>query len=480
MARHSQGLQVLLIVFVMLTVLLGVTTYLNVKKADEKDKALQVANSAKTQAEQATAEKQKELEDLKARMVGATDKSTDEVKKQFADDAQVYAGAKQADSEPAAGAAADKPADAGTPYSRMIASMAATIQARNDALIRARAEAVDYAEKFKNREAASANQVAKFDEGVKTLNQQILTVVKDYHGTQEASALVEAQNVKTVTTAKQYAAAKASAADDAVKNAALAVQKKEEEVRATTKILNDLRTNKIDIPHSGEVSWVSLPNKMVWINRGRADNLQRQTQFTVFAGDSVSAAKGATKGKVEVTRITGEHEAEARIVEDKLTDPIMAGDKVFTPFWSPGQQNHFALAGIMNLDGDGRNQVGAVRGMIKESGGEVDCELDEQGRKQGQITPDTRFIVVGDLPDKASPDTMKNNGVILEEAKRYNVQVMKLSDLKQQMGYQKSSSVEHFGASGASSSELNQKANALKAAKPATPKADAPSDSGGQ
>ena len=67
----------------------------------------------------------------------------------------------------------------------------------------------------------------------------------------------------------------------------------------------------------------------------------------------------------------------------------MAGDKVFTPLWSPGQQNHFALTGIMNLDGDGRNQLSVVRGLINENGGAVDCWLDEQGHKQGQITADT-------------------------------------------------------------------------------------------
>ena len=40
MARESQGLQVLLIVFVMLTVVLGVTTYLYCKRADEATKAV--------------------------------------------------------------------------------------------------------------------------------------------------------------------------------------------------------------------------------------------------------------------------------------------------------------------------------------------------------------------------------------------------------------------------------------------------------
>ena len=100
----------------------------------------------------------------------------------------------------------------------------------------------------------------------------------------------------------------------------------------------------------------------------------------------------------------------------------MAGDKVFTPLWSPGQQNHFALTGIMNLDGDGRNQLSVVRGLINESGGVVDCWLDDQGHKQGQITANTRFIVVGDAPDKSSPEFMKNHGEILRDAERYQVQ----------------------------------------------------------
>ena len=48
MARESQGLQVLLIVFVMLSVVLGVSLYLYVKKADEATKAAVAADSTKT------------------------------------------------------------------------------------------------------------------------------------------------------------------------------------------------------------------------------------------------------------------------------------------------------------------------------------------------------------------------------------------------------------------------------------------------
>ncbi len=221
----------------------------------------------------------------------------------------------------------------------------------------------------------------------------------------------------------------------------------------------------MDVP-SGEITWVSLSNKMVWINRGRADALQRQTKFTVYSAESTNVAKAVKKGMVEVVSIDGDHSARARILEDKLADPILAGDKVFTPLWSPGQQNHFALTGIMNLDGDGRNQLNVVRGLIVQNGGEVDAWLDEQGHKQGRITADTRFVVIGDAPEKSSPEFVKNHGDILRDAEHYQVHTMTLADFKQQMNYQKSSSVEHFAGS-ALTTDVSQAALATKAGKAA-------------
>ena len=66
---------------------------------------------------------------------------------------------------------------------------------------------------------------------------------------------------------------------------------------------------------------------MVWINRGSADALQPQTKFTVYSATR-TAAKAVKKGTIEITRIDGEHSAQARILEDKIADPIMVGDKL--------------------------------------------------------------------------------------------------------------------------------------------------------
>ena len=80
-------------------------------------------------------------------------------------------------------------------------------------------------------------------------------------------------------------------------------------------------------------------NGIVWINVGRADGLQPLMTFSVYPDDISDLSKGAVKGSVEVTKILGDHMAEARITDDTITDPFMPGDKIDTSLWSPGEQS---------------------------------------------------------------------------------------------------------------------------------------------
>ena len=65
----------------------------------------------------------------------------------------------------------------------------------------------------------------------------------------------------------------------------------------------------------GRVSWVNQDGT-VWINLGAADALRRQITFSVFDADAQDPAKTEPKGSLEVTRILGDHMAEARVTND--------------------------------------------------------------------------------------------------------------------------------------------------------------------
>ena len=130
------------------------------------------------------------------------------------------------------------------------------------------------------------------------------------------------------------------------------------EVTRLTKLLQSINEEKTRSTASsevadGKISWVNQRTRNVWLNLGSDDGLRRQTTFSVVGGEESNPASAKSKGKIEVINLLGPHVAEARIVEDDLGDPLMPGDKVFSPSWEPGRAEHFGLAGFMDIDGDG-------------------------------------------------------------------------------------------------------------------------------
>ncbi len=185
MARESQGLQVLLIVFVMLSVVLGVSLYLYVKKADEATKAALAADGAQKQAEQATVAAQKERDTLK-KLIGYPERSTDDIEKQFADDMQTY-GNERNDADKAA---ADKPLFDETTlhYSRLLQSMNKVIQERTAELITSRIQMADLEARFKTREQAKDDAIAALTAGYGKLDEQVKKITGDVSTELQASA----------------------------------------------------------------------------------------------------------------------------------------------------------------------------------------------------------------------------------------------------------------------------------------------------
>lgn len=147
------------------------------------------------------------------------------------------------------------------------------------------------------------------------------------------------------------------------------------------------------------ITWVNQATGNVMIDVGRADGLRRQTTFSVYTSEAVDLASPTPKGKIEVTNILGDHMAEARILEDSLADPLLIGDLVYTSTWTPGRQERFAIAGIFDLDGDGTPDRQLIRDLITRGGGIIDAELDG-AEVSGQMSPDTRYLVLGEPPSE--------------------------------------------------------------------------------
>jgi len=231
----------------------------------------------------------------------------------------------------------------------------------------------------------------------------------------------------------------------------------------------------------GLIAGVNNVSKTVVIDLGEADQLKKGMTFSVYPKDN--RALGAEldelkanidqaykdqkinagerddrkqvlsftgmKGKIAVTRLLGPHSAEARIIEEDLYRPMAPGDVIYTPTWSPGLVEKIAIIGDVDLDGDGKSDREQFRQFLATSGVIIDNEIDDAGERipaEGKITVQTKFLVLGNIPDRADivgdnekARVDKINGHLTDmrkEARANGVRVVKLNDFLAHVGFQ--------------------------------------------
>ena len=427
MARESQGLQIALIIFVMLAVVLGVTTFLFHGRYTEALKAAKDSDAAASKAKTEAANKETDCAELR-RMIGLADKSVNDIREQFDKDMKAYA--------------TNFPEDSRF-YAPVLGRLWETIDSRSKEVVALNLTIQDLDTKYKNWQKSKDATVVKFE--AVAADQGVKVAAVEQEARDQRDTLQKTQRDLTVKLGNvmRGVAAKIDEANVRAKEAETIAANAEATIRAERKTINDMLPGSKVIP-SGEITWVNQASRMVWINLGAADRLQRQMSFSVYSGETNElGGKAAKKATIEVTKIQGDHQAEAKILDEvKISDPIMPGDKIHTPLWSPGEQVHYALCGIMDLDGDGQNQVSTLDMLILRAHGVVDATLDEHGKRTGEMSAKTNFIVLGSEPkgELLSPYTK-----MVAEADHLNIPKIQLSDLKQKMGYKRSASVERFG-----------------------------------
>ena len=192
----------------------------------------------------------------------------------------------------------------------------------------------------------------------------------------------------------------------------------------------------------GQVTSSDGRTRHVFVDLGSEDRLRVGLAFSVFPPRSHGGLGDKSKGSIEIVDILGPHSAEARIVSDRLKDPIIAGDIIYSPLWHPGKQRHFALIGPLDVDGNGSDDRPWVLSIIEQAGGVVDEELETSGARSGKMTLDTRFLVIGRIPNErnASADFLEDYSQMIERAKHLAIETISLEKLLDLTGHRKPTS----------------------------------------
>lgn len=163
----------------------------------------------------------------------------------------------------------------------------------------------------------------------------------------------------------------------------------------------------------GKVVYLDGRGEYAYINLGSSDNVRPQLTFSVFSPSRASgkAQEKSRKARLEVVNIEGAHVSRARITDitDPNRDPVVTGDLIYNPAWSPTLKRHIAIAGLIDLTGDGTdNTEEFVRNLLKQYIA-IDAVLDLKTMElRGRMGFNTTYLVLGDMPPYEAGNILKD------------------------------------------------------------------------
>ncbi|MBC7353588.1 MAG: hypothetical protein H5U08_14600 [Thermogutta sp.] len=430
MARENQGLQIALITFVILTLLLAVFTYLFFRQYDEQYRKAQAALEEAAKANDAARSAQTDLNTLKTILGFSTTDPMDKITQTAKQELETYG----ADLDPSQ-----------QNYRTVLDHLFKTLQAKSATLVATEQKLRDAEAKIAQLEASKAPLIAqqknRADQAEATLTQERQKFTADLQASFQARDDLQ----KRVIEAQQQAQDALAQLDAAKKDFDRRIRTVSALLSVRTKELEATKNPRLETP-DGRIQWVNQQLGTVWINLGEADGLSVGTTFAVFPGNTLNIADAERKGGIEVTAIRGPHLAEARIIDDKVSDPIMPGDVISTLIWSPGDRRRFAITNFVDIDDDGRSDQELLISIIRQSNGVVDAWLDDEGNLHGQITADTDYIVVGnEPPEGTNVAVIQARSDMLKRADEMAVQRISVRELLRRIGYKRETHVVRFG-----------------------------------
>ncbi len=198
------------------------------------------------------------------------------------------------------------------------------------------------------------------------------------------------------------------------------------------------------------------------IDLGSRDELRVGTTFSVYKKNNSGVGRRSNediKGKIEVIKITGDHNAVVRIVEQLPGNPLAKEDPIYSPIFASGQKLEIAVAGLLDFDGNPGGDRDEFIRLVSGANAKIAIQISDSAELVDQdknplteadpigtlITEKTRFLIIGDLGEtNQTQDSVKqalyqkmqqNASKMKNAALNHGVHVLSLSSFLEYIGY---------------------------------------------
>lgn len=187
----------------------------------------------------------------------------------------------------------------------------------------------------------------------------------------------------------------------------------------------------------GRVVTVNDADRTVLILADSTRGMRPGLILSVYDPADPTPAFDASKGSVEVVGIESPTLVRARIRRDSPTDPILGGDGVATSLWSPGETFEAVILGFVQIDRDGRPDADRLRELVEAVGGTVATT----------VSPQTTLVVDAGVPKAVGgerapgwrPADDQRREKQLKEARRLGLKMVGLDRFLRMLGLEKDS-----------------------------------------
>jgi hypothetical protein len=162
--------------------------------------------------------------------------------------------------------------------------------------------------------------------------------------------------------------------------------------------------------------------------------------LSVFDPGEDRPQSGDRKAVVEVTEVEGQSLARAKIRQDSVRRPILAGDGVASSLWAAGMSPEVVIVGYVNLDDAGGPDLQRLTDLVTRAGARV----------ADAVSPATALVVdagkppssVGDSASGWRANDARRQATAVETARKTRVPVVGIDSLLEMLGLTRASVVD--------------------------------------